>query len=108
MKLLNKFRQRRLIAEMTEKRPLPLGRAEFEIWSDRIIAGAMIQADVASLKYALANMIMQLQPTEDHKDDAFFIKSLRKVAVNQVADAIRQEIFAARKAAEPPQAEAKN
>lgn len=90
---LNRKRQKKLIAEMTESRPLPIGRADFEAWSDRIIAASMVEADVVSLKYALANIIMQLKPTEDHCEDAYFIKSLRKAAVNQTADAIRREIY---------------
>ncbi len=90
---LNRKRQTKLIAEMQEKRPLPLGVAEFEVWSDRIIDASMIQADRVSLKYALANIIMQLKPTEDHVEDAYFIKSIRKAAVNQVCDAIRRGIY---------------
>lgn len=84
--------------QLKEYRPLPMGRTEFEEWSDRLIAGAVVGADVPSQKYALANLLLHLGPTEDHKPDIFFIKSLRKFAVNQVADAIRQELYAARKA----------
>lgn len=60
----------------------------------------MVTADRSSLIYALANMIMQLDPLEDHKPLAYFIKALRKTCVNQTAEVIRQEIFAARKAQE--------
>lgn len=77
---------------MNEPRALPLGRAEFDVWSDRIIAGAMISASREDQKFALADMIMHLGPAEDHKPDAHFIHYLRKVAVNQVAHAIRMEI----------------
>jgi hypothetical protein len=87
-----------LLKEWAEKRPLPMGRKEFEVWSDRIIQAAMVTADAASQKFALSDMILHLGPTEDHKEDAYFIKMLRKVAVNQVADAIRQEIRASKKA----------
>jgi hypothetical protein len=41
-------------------------------------------------------MIMHLGPAEDHKEDAHFIKYLRKVAVNQVAHAKMMEIKAAK------------
>jgi hypothetical protein len=92
------FSKDELIKQMTEMRPLPQGRQEFEEWSDRIISGAMVKADVKSQKYALADMILHLGATEDHKEDAYFIKHLRKVAVNQVADAIRREIYEAKKA----------
>lgn len=86
--------------QLKEYRPLPMGRQEFEEWSDRIISGAIVGAEVKSQKYALANLLLHLGPTEDHKPDIFFIKSLRKGAVNQVADAIRTELYAERKAQE--------
>lgn len=73
--------------QLLEKRPLPQGATEFEEWSDRIISGSLITADTMSLKYALANMIMHLGPTESHKEDAFFIHQLKKSAANQVAHA---------------------
>lgn len=69
-----------------------MGRKEFEEWSERIIAGAMLTATKESQKFTLANLILHLGPTESHKEDAFFIHSLRKFAANQVADAIRMEI----------------
>lgn len=75
-----------------------MGRTEFDVWSDRIIAGALVTAERSSQKYVLANMLMHLGPTECHKPDAHFIHSLRKFAVNQVADEIRREIHAETKA----------
>lgn len=108
MKLLNNWRKKQLIKDMTTPKPLPLGVSEFHEWSDRIIQYAMVSADATSLKYALANILMQLKPTEDHVEDAYFIKSLRKAAVNQVADAIRREIYDARKAQEDAKQEASN
>ncbi len=85
-----------------------MGRTEFDLWSDRIIAGAMIQPNapedenkeifIQSQKFALANMLMHLGPTESHKPDAHFIHSLRKFAINQVADIIRKELHEAAKA----------
>lgn len=86
------FTKKDLIKQMTEKRPLPLGTMEFDAWAERIISGAMIDADKLGQKFALADMILHLGPTEDHKEDAYFIKMLRKVCVNQVADAKRREI----------------
>lgn len=86
-------------AQMLEPRPLPLGMTEFEEWSARIIAGSMLTADVASQKFALANQLMHLGPTEDHKEDIFFIKTLRKFAVNQIADGVRRQLHEERKAA---------
>ncbi len=100
----------KIIDQMNESRPLPMGRKEFDEWSERIIAGALIPNaagkvfQIAGLeawdpdseysihlegqKFALANMLMHLGPTESHKPDAFFIHSLRKFAINQVADTI--------------------
>lgn len=82
--------------------PLPLGATEFDAWSDRIIAGAMVDADHASQKFALADSITHLGSLEDHREDAYFIKYLRKVAANQVAvhmrDIWREEAVKAHKA----------
>jgi len=77
-----------------EPRPLPMGRKEFEEWSDRIIAGAMVGATPRSLKWTLAGCIMHLGPTEDHKPDIYFIKQLRKFAANQTAHMMMEEIKA--------------
>lgn len=84
--------------QMRELRPLPMGAVDFEVWADRIISGALVPAEPESLKFALASMIMHLGPTEDHKEDIFFMKQLRKSAVNQVADAKMKEIRDAAKA----------
>ncbi len=84
--------------QMLEPRPLPMGVTEFHEWSDRIIAGAMVPAEKMSLKFALAEMIMHLKPTQDFCEDAYFIHCLRKGAVNQVAYAMMTEIRDARKA----------
>lgn len=81
-------------AQMREPRPLPMGRADFEAWSDRIISGALVPgAEHEDQKYALASMVMSLGPTESHKPDAYFIHCLRKTAANQVAHAFMLEIY---------------
>ena len=94
-----------IIDQMNEPRPLPMGRKEFDEWSDRIISGALVpggednkEVFVESQRFALANMLMHLGPTESHKPDAFFIHSLRKFGFNQVADTIRKELHEAAKA----------
>ena len=69
-----------------------MGLTEFEVWSERIISGALVDADHDSQKFALCNMIMQLAPTQHMKEDIHFISQLRKVAVNQVADSVRRDI----------------
>jgi hypothetical protein len=87
-----------ILAQTQEKRLLPVGRTEFDEWANRIISGTLLPADHESMKFALADMLLRLSPTECAKDDAFFISSLRKYAVNQVADTVRKEIHAAAKA----------
>lgn len=74
-----------------EARALPVGRQEFEAWSNRIIAGSDLPADEHSMKGALAGMIMALSPMDAFKEDAYFIKGLRKSASNQVAAAMFEE-----------------
>ncbi len=88
-----------ILEQMLEPRPLPMGRKEFDAWSDRIISGALIPgATAASQKWALAEMIMHLKPTDSHCPDAHFIHCLRKSAANQVAYAVMEELRAAEKA----------
>jgi hypothetical protein len=87
-----------LLKEWTTPRSLPLGMTEFHEWAERIIAAAMVKADVESQKYALSDMILHLNPTEDHKEDAFFIKRLRKVAQNEIAAGFRNATYQKRKA----------
>ncbi len=77
-----------------------MGRHEFDLWSERILSGSLVAADVDAQKFALANMLLHLGPTESHKPDAFFIHSLRKFAVNETAVAIRDELYAKKKARE--------
>lgn len=77
---------------LNEKRPLPTGMDEFDQWADRIITGTLLPADPDSQKFALATMLMHLGPTVDHETDLFFIKSLRKAAVNQIAHAKMTEL----------------
>lgn len=87
------------IDELNKKRALPLGRKEFEVWSDNIVAGAKIPgATPESIKFALADQLLHLGPTVDFECDLYFIKCLRKFAINQVADAMRHEIRDAAKA----------
>ena len=87
-----------IITQMTEKRPLPTGMTEFDEWADRIISGTLLPATPESQKFALAQMLIGFKPTEDHECDAYFIKSLRKSAINQIAAAKMDELRAAAKA----------
>lgn len=81
-----------LTEKMKERQPLPIGRTQFEEWSDRIISGAMVEATTDSLKFSLASMLMHLGPTEAIKEDGYFILSLRKAAVNQTAYSVMEEL----------------
>lgn len=104
-----------IMGQLTDPRPLPMGRIEFDEWAKRIIAGALVPNEDGlrcfhdelkttpeqlekllvfkeSQLFTVANLLLHLGPTESHKPDAFFIHSLRKFAVNQVADTIRVEI----------------
>lgn len=103
-----------ILDQLNEPRPLPMGRIDFDQWSARIISGALLPGGkedekifIESQTYALANMLLHLGPTESHKPDAFFIHSLRKFAVNQVADVIRKELHEAAKARTKAEEEAK-
>ena len=94
-----------IIDQMNEPRPLPMGCKEFNEWSDRIISGALLpggdedkESFIESQKFALADMLLHLGPTESHKPDAHFIHALRKFAINQVADSMRRDIRDAAKA----------
>jgi len=93
-----------ILRQLNEPRPLPLGAKEFKEWSDRIISGAMIPTDNPdSLRAALAVMLQSLGPQESHKPDAYFIHSLRKAAVNEVARHVFTEIKNERDAAKNKQ-----
>lgn len=85
--------KKKILKELHENKPLPMGVSEFQEWSLRVIGIAMIPgATVESQQFALANMLMHLSPTTAFECDGYFVNSLRKFAVNQVADAIRTEI----------------
>lgn len=110
---LNSTPKEVILDQMHEPRPLPMGRQEFEEWAGRIISGALVpggdddkEAFIDSQKFALAEMIMHLGKTESHKPDAYFIHTLRKGAVNQVAHTFMVELKAKHEARKKAQAEA--
>lgn len=79
--------------QLLERRPLPIGKTEWEAFVDRIFSGLCVPGLTReSVAFALADQILHLGPTEDFKEDAFFIHALRKFAVNQTADDMRKEI----------------
>ena len=87
-----------ILAQIAERRPLPIGRPEFEVWANRILSGANVTADRDSQKAVLAGLLMHLGPTESFKEDAYFIHSLRKLAVNETAWSVMDEAKKALKA----------
>jgi hypothetical protein len=86
MKLLLK----RLLSLLPTK--LPVGVTEFHAWADSIIQLSGKYADEDSLKFALASMIMHLGAQRGSISKNYFVRSLRKVAANQVAGQIFQDI----------------
>lgn len=117
---MSEISKEEIVDQMAEPRPLPMGREDFHVWSDRIIAGALIPDEVGqvfemngsvvwdekspypkfvqSQKFALANQLLHLGPTESHKPDAYFIHSLRVSAIKQVAVTVGNEMRDAVKA----------
>jgi hypothetical protein len=87
-----------IAAQLDEARPLPIGRDQFMEWSDRIISGALVDADHDSQRFALASMILQLGPNDAFKADKHFLSQMRKVAANQTAHTMAQEFKAAAQA----------
>ena len=81
-----------------ERKPLPIGRIQFNEWVNRIIEGAAVDADKESLKWSLAGMLMQLSSTEAFKEDAYFMLALRAAAVKQTAHSMAQELKEAHEA----------
>ena len=85
--------------KLSELRPLPMGRLEFEEWSDRVIKAAQIPgATIESQKFALAEMLLHLGPRQDFESDVYFAKQLRAGAVKQVGHTRMCEIKEAHKA----------
>lgn len=79
-------------ADRLERKPLPIGKAQAIEWSDRIIAGAAVDADKETQRFALMGMLMQIAPTEAFKEDAYFMLALRSAAVKQTAHLMAQEL----------------
>ena len=91
--------KKKILKELNEPQPLPMGRAEFEAWSDRIIAAALIPgATKESQKAVLGERLLHVPPTESFMPDSYFIQTLRRVVVNQVGHAMFEEYRAKEKA----------
>lgn len=77
---------------------LPVGMTEFNEFADRIISKAGEFADRDSLYYALAMELIHADPKTAFTDE-FFVLRLRKVAANQVASQVINNIKAKQEAA---------
>ena len=77
---------------LKEETPLPVGMTEFQAWSDSIIALSGEYADIDSMKYALATMVMHADAKHGALPREYFVSRLRKVAANQVASQVFQDI----------------
>lgn len=81
---------------LKEPKALPMGVQDFHAWADHIIEQAGIPVmqgtSTDSQKFILADLALNLPANEDFKDDLYFIKTLRKMAVNQVMIHCREEI----------------
>ena len=71
--------------QLREPRPLPMTVPEWEEWADRIVSGALVPADKESQKFAISEMVMHLSPTDDHKEDLYFIKLLLRAHLTKSA-----------------------
>ena len=78
--------------EMLQRRPLPIGKTQFDEWADRIIKASLVEADYESLKYILCERLQHIGPTDAFREDAYFILQLRTIAVKETAFNIFQEI----------------
>lgn len=72
---------------------VPTGTEEFHAWADSIIdTYPLPTADVDSIKYALATMVMHLGPTQAYKSKLYFALALRAGAAKQIAGGVFSEI----------------
>ncbi len=85
--------KRRILKELEEKRPLPMGKKEFDAWSLRVIQAALIPgATFKSQQFALANELTHLPMGSSFESDGYFVHRLRRHAINQVAIEMANEI----------------
>lgn len=66
---------------------IPTGMTLYQTWLDSIKELSGPIADSDSLEWVISNEVMRLSSTRDRVAKAFFVKSLRKYAANQLAAA---------------------
>jgi hypothetical protein len=102
------FKMKRLILQLVAKlssylpRPLPVGMTEFNKFADSILALSGKYADEDSMKFALASMIIHADSKHGSLSKNYFVVRLRKVAANQVASQVFQDIKAKQAIAQQP------
>lgn len=72
--------------------PIPQGMTEFYSWADSIIDTYQPPADKRSVHFALATMIMRLDPTSAYKSKRYFSLCLHKGIAGQIANGVMFEI----------------
>lgn len=71
---------------------LPVGLSEFETWSDSIIELSGTFADLDSMKFAIASILIHADARHGALPKNYFVSRLRKSAANQIASQIFQTI----------------
>jgi len=86
---------------------LPVGKTEFDEWTDSIIELSGKYADKDSMQFVIATQVMNLGPQRSSVPKNFFVRTLRKAAANQVAGQVFYDIKTKQQeAAKAAQAEA--
>lgn len=90
--------------------PTPVGVSEFHDWAQDIIDTYKPAASDASVKFALGEMLMRLNPTAAYKSKFYFALCLHKSAASQIGlhvlTVIKEEQLAKQKAAQLAEATA--
>lgn len=71
---------------------LPVGASEFETWSDSIIELSGEYADIDSMKFAIASILIHADSKYGALPKRYFVDRLRKSAANQIASQVFQNI----------------
>lgn len=71
---------------------LPVGKTEFEVWSQSIIDTYKPACDDVSVKFSLSAMIQHLNPNQWKKSKRYFAQCLHKGCAGQVASQIMWDI----------------
>lgn len=70
---------------------LPLGMSDFKAWADEVVELAELPIN-DTMHWTLANMLIESDKLSDAKPKRFYVKRLRKAAVNQVAAFVMHDL----------------